>query len=395
MKDRTTILLAIGRELTAWKKPFLISSAIVLTVVAIGMTALVLTGSDDGTVTYRIGLVDDPPVAILGDAQELLGPDAHVESTNYPSLLEAEQALIDREVDALVVHDDEVVWGSGTSNQLGDAVWLAVSNEQVRQTAAALGLSATEANRLIHPEIESRQVESPEAGSTADEVLATISVILMFMAILAYGQWIGYAVVEEKANRVVELLLGAIKPHHLMTAKVVSIGLLGITQIAAIGSLALTIGLVANRVELPPASAAMVVWLIVWFLLGYAFYGSLYAAGGSLASNSQEAGSVMGPMSLLVGVGYVLGLITMAGGVDTLLIRVTSLIPFWAPMLMPGRIARGWAENWEIAVALAVMVVAGLAMIRLAGRIYVGGVARATAKLGWREAFRTGADLGK
>jgi ABC-type Na+ efflux pump permease subunit len=62
-------------------------------------------------------------------------------------------------------------------------------------------------------------------------------------------------------------------------------------------------------------------------------------------------------------------------------------------MLMPGRIARGWAENWEIAVALGIMIVAGLAMIRLAGRIYVGGVARATSKLGWREAFRTGADL--
>jgi ABC-2 type transport system permease protein len=393
MKDRTTILLAMGRELTAWKKPFLISSAVVLTVVAVGMTALVLTSGGDQTVTYRLGLVDEPPVAIQADIDELLRPDARVTTERYSSLIEAEEALATQQVDALVVGDDEVVWGPGTSNRLANAVWLAVSNQQVRNTAASLGLTAGEANRLIHPDIESRTVESPEAGSVADEVLAAISVILMFMAILAYGQWIGYAVVEEKANRVVELLLGAIKPHHLMVAKVLSIGLLGLTQIVAVGTLALTIGLASDRLEIPPASASIVVWVIVWFLLGYAFYGSLYAAGGSLASNNQEAGSVIGPMSMLVGIGYVLGLITISGGVDTLLIRVTSLIPFWAPMLMPGRIARGWAENWEIAVALGIMIVAGLAMIRLAGRIYVGGVARATSKLGWREAFQTGADL--
>ncbi len=393
MKDRTTILLAMGRELSAWRKPFLISSAVVLTVVAVGMTALVLTGGRDQTTTYSLGLVNSPSPAIQQDIAELLGPEARVATETYPSRAEAEEALADRQVDALVVGEDEVVWGPSTSNELANAVWLAVSNQQVRNKAADLGLTPDEANRLIHPDIESRTVESPEAGSVADEVLAAISVILMFMAILAYGQWIGYAVVEEKANRVVELLLGAIKPHHLMVAKVLSIGLLGLIQIVAIGTLALTIGLASDRLEIPAASASIVVWVIVWFLLGYAFYGSLYAAGGSLASNNQEAGSVIGPMSILVGIGYVLGLITISGGVDTLLIRVTSFIPFWAPMLMPGRIARGWADNWEIAVALGVMVVAGLAMIRLAGRIYVGGVARATSRVGWREAFRTGADL--
>ena len=395
MKERTTILLAMGRELNAWKKPFLISTAILLTVVAIGMTALVMTNGGDQTITYQLGLVNDPPAAIQKDVQELLSPDARVVTQRYPSVVEAEDALAEREVDALVVGDDEVVWGPSTDNRLSNVVWLAVSNQQVRVTASSLGLSSGDANRLIHPEIESRRVESPEAGSVADEVLSAISVILMFMAILAYGQWIGYAVIEEKANRVVELLLGAIKPHHLMLAKVLSIGLLGLTQITAIGTLALTIGLVSDRLEIPPASASIVLWIILWFLLGYAFYGSLYAAGGSLASNNQEAGSVIGPMSMLVGVGYVLGLITVSGGVDTVLMRVASLIPFWAPMLMPARIARGWAENWEIAVALGVMIVAGVAMIRLAGRIYVGGVTRATSKLGWREAFRTGTDLGK
>ena len=392
MKDRHVILLAMGREFGAWKKPFLISSAIVLAVVAIGMTALALTGSN-GPVTFELGLVDEPPADISQDVESLLHPDARLSITRYPSLSEAESALANREVDALVVGDDEVVWGASTTDRLADAVWLAVSNQQVRSTAASLGLTPDEADRLIFPDIESRRVESPEEGSVADVVMATLAVILMFMSILAYGQWIGYAVVEEKANRVVELLLGAIKPHQLMAAKVLSIGLLGLTQIAAMGGLALAIGLATDRVEIPPASGSVVVWILIWFLLGYAFYGSLYAAAGSLASTSQEAGSVIGPMSILATVGYVFGLITMAGGIDTLLLRVASFIPLSAPMLMPARIARGWAESWEIAISLGVMVAAGLAMIYLAGRIYMGGMARATSRLGWREAFRTGSDL--
>lgn len=392
MKDRSIILLAIGRELSAWRKPFLISSAIALTMVAAGMTALVLTSSN-GPVTYQLGLVDQPPAAIEQDVASLLEPDAQVSIKRYPSLPEAEAALADREVDALVVGDDEVVWGPSTAERLADAVWMAVSNQQVRETGESLGLSPTDTDRLIFPDIESRSVESQEKNSVADIVLATVAVILMYMSILAYGQWIGYAVVEEKANRVVELLLGAIKPHQLMAAKVLSIGLLGLTQIATMGALALAIGVGTDRIQIPPASGSVVMWLLVWFLLGYAFYGSLYAAGGSLASTNQEAGSVIGPMSILVSIGYIMGLISVSGGVDTVLMRVGSFIPFWAPMLMPARIARGWAEEWEIAVSLGIMIVAGLAMIRLAGRIYVGGVARATSKVGWREAFRTGAEL--
>jgi ABC-2 type transport system permease protein len=340
-------------------------------------------------------MVDNPPAAIHSDLIELLSPDTTVSTVPFPSVTEAEAALIDRSIDALIIGEEEVVWGPSTPNGLANAVWLAVSNQQVRRNADSFGLTPAETRRLIYPEFETRAIQSPEEGSVADEVLSALSVILMFMAIIAYGQWIGYAVVEEKANRVVEVLLGAIRPHHLMTAKVVAVGLLGLTQIAAVGTLALTIGLAGDQLELPAASATTVLWVIVWFLLGYAFYGSLYAAGGSLASNSQEAGSVMGPMSILVGIGYVLGLISMQGGIDTLLLRITSFIPFWAPLVMPGRIARGWAEGWEVALSVGIMILAGLVMIRVAGRIYVGGVARATSKVGWREAFRTGADLRK
>ncbi len=394
MTDRATVLLAIGRELRAWRKPFLISTGVVLTLVAIGMTALALTGGEGPRVTYRLGTVGRPPAVIEQDLRQMLGPDVELRIEPHGSIPAAERALTEGEVDAVLTAEREVLWGPGTDDRLANVLWLAVSAEESRRAARELGLAPGDIEQLVYPNVQWRRVGGSDEDGVADEVLATIAVIVMFMAILAYGQWIGYAVVEEKANRVVEVLLGAIRPHQLMTAKVVGIGLLGLTQVAAVGGLALGIGLATDRIEIPAATGPVVLWVVVWFLLGYAFYGSLYAAGGSLASNTQEAGSVIGPMSLLVGIGYVFGLATMAGGVDTLLIRVASQIPLWAPMLMPARIARGWAEAWEILLSMVLMALAAYGTIRLAGRIYLGGVARATSKLGWREAFRAGAELG-
>jgi ABC-2 type transport system ATP-binding protein len=74
-------------------------------------------------------------------------------------------------------------------------------------------------------------------------------------------------------------------------------------------------------------------------------------------------------------------------------LRVLSLLPPWSPLVMPGRIARGWAEPWEVALSLALMIVVAYGMVRLAGRIYLGGVTQATRSVGWREALRAGRDL--
>jgi ABC-2 type transport system permease protein len=134
--------------------------------------------------------------------------------------------------------------------------------------------------------------------------------------------------------------------------------------------------------------------MLVWFLLGFAFYGAIYAAGGSLVSDTHEASSTLGVLNIVPIVGYVLGIIAFSQGTDTALLRTFSLVPLWAPMTMPGRIARGWAAPWEVGVSIMLMLVTIYAIIRMAGWVYQGGVARATSKLGWRDAFHTGRDLG-
>jgi ABC-2 type transport system permease protein len=151
----------------------------------------------------------------------------------------------------------------------------------------------------------------------------------------------------------------------------------------------------ANLVNLPDFTLGLVPWMLVWFLLGFAFYGAIYAAGGSLVDDTHEASSTLGVLNIVPIAGYAFGVVAFAQGTDTTLLRVFSLIPMWTPMTMPGRIARGWATTWEVALSIVVMLLATYGVIWIAGRVYLGGVARATSKLGWRDAFRTGRDLGR
>jgi ABC-2 type transport system permease protein len=394
--DWALIRVVVGREYRAWRKPFLISSAIIFVVVAAALTiASVVADESSDPVTQRIGTAGDTPGTFTREVIEFVPDEIAVVFVRFASAGDAETAVRDGDVAVAVIDDDVIVWGDGVQDPVGDGIVRALANAQAREQADALGIAAADLERLLAPRLEFREANPVplDDSSKADEAIAVISTIAMFGAILAYGQWIGYAVVEEKANRVVEVLLGAIRPHQLMGAKVFSIGSLGLAQISGIGVLVLGYGIATDGIGLPSARGSTVFWVVLWFLLGYAFYGSLYAAAGSLGSNTQEAGSTMGPLAIFLVIGYMTGLISFGEGFDTVFLQVLSLIPLWAPLVLPGRIVRGWAAPWEVVAALVIMVAAIYGMLRLAGWIYTGGVARATQKLGWREAFRAGREL--
>ncbi|MDJ0960161.1 MAG: ABC transporter permease [Acidimicrobiia bacterium] len=397
MKDWTLLRVIIGREYRAWKKPFLISSAIIFVVVAAALTiASVAADQSSGPATQRVGTAGTTPPTFAREVMVFVPDEIVVEFVPFATAAAAEAALRDGDINVAAIDDDTIVWGDGVQDPVGDGIYRAFANAQARQQASELGISASDLERLLTPRIDFREANpmDPEDSSEADEAIAVIATIAMFGAILAYGQWIGYAVVEEKANRVVEVLLGAIRPHQLMGAKVFSIGSLGLAQITGVGLLALGYGIVSDGIGLPSARGTTVFWVVLWFLLGYAFYGSLYAAAGSLGSNTQEAGSTMGPLAIFLVIGYMVGLVSFGEGFDTVFLQVISFIPLWAPLVLPGRIVRGWAAPWEVALALVIMIAGIYGMLRLAGWIYTGGVARATQKLGWREALRAGRELG-
>lgn len=390
MTEVRIIAEAVWREVYSRRKAFVVSTALILTVVLAGLYVGGRAIESGGSMRVAVGALAEPPAGLEEAIRERLDPETDFQLVVFGSVAEGEQALRDGDVSALVVAPRQVLWGPATTSGVADSVAAAMRAAYLTDVAIDLGLSATDVERVLAP-VQGRSIEI-EGVDEGAQVVAVITVILMFVAIIAYGQWLAYGVVEEKANRVAELILGALGPGQVLTAKMVSLGGLGLFQLALVGGVGYVGATAFTDIEVPPLTGSVLMWVLVWFLLGFAFYGSLYSAAGALAADTQEAGSAIGPLNLLPGIGYALGVIAFSSGTD-LLPRILSYIPLWTPLLMPGRVARGVAEPWEVALAIAIMAVSTVLMVVVAARVYLGGITQATRTVGWRQAFKGGREF--
>jgi len=223
----------------------------------------------------------------------------------------------------------------------------------------------------------------------ADEVLGSMGVIVMFMAILMTGQVILMGVAEEKNSRVAEVVLGAMRPRLLLVGKVISIGLIGLFEVLLTGALVMGVGAALDTIELPPATGGAIAIVVLWFLLGFSFYSTVYAGAGSLVARHQNASNAAGPINILVMIGYFVGLISASGpAAGNQVVRIASLLPPFAPTTMSLRMIQGDALIWEIVLSIVLLVVSSYGLMLLAERVYSGGLLR-SGKTGIREAFRS------
>jgi len=222
----------------------------------------------------------------------------------------------------------------------------------------------------------------------ADELLGFLGVVIMFMAILMTGQVVLIGVAEEKSSRVAEVVLGAMRPRLLLLGKVLSIGLIGLFEVLLTGGLVLVVGGRLDTIELPAATGGAIAVVVFWFLLGFSFYSTVYAAAGSLLARHQNAANAAGSINVVMMVGYLIGVISSSSGsTGNLALKIASLTPPLAPTTMPLRMIRSEVGVWEISLSVILLVLASFGMILLAERVYSGGLL-SSGKTRIREAFR-------
>jgi hypothetical protein len=197
--------------------------------------------------------------------------------------------------------------------------------------------------------------------------------VLLFMTIATYGAMVLNGVVEEKASRVVEVLLARLPARSLLAGKITGIGLLGLGQVAVTALAALIAVTTINGVDLPAVRGGVLAWAVVWFVLGYALYATLFGALGSLASRPEDAQSAAGPISVLLVLVYFVSFAAI-GSPDTAWARAISWLPIAAPIAMPARIAMGAAPWWEPAAAAALTLAAIAGLVVLGGRVYTAAI---------------------
>ena len=192
--------------------------------------------------------------------------------------------------------------------------------------------------------------------------------------------------IEEKATRIIEVLLPAASADELLTGKVLGISIVGFSQFGTVAVAGLVASLAVGK-NIPAATPSIIVAGFGCFVAGYAFYAALFAAAGSLVSRQEDAGSAAVPVTGLLTAAYLIGL---AAPPASSLVAVASFLPPFAPMLLVARYAAGNASWWQVVAGMAVTLVGAALAIRATGRLYRGSLLRRGPKLRLREAWRGG-----
>jgi ABC-2 type transport system permease protein len=229
---------------------------------------------------------------------------------------------------------------------------------------------------------EATEKETSEDAKNVGANLAVSGVLffLIYISIFVYGAFIMRGVLEEKNNRIVEVIISSVRPTELMLGKIVGIGLVGLTQYAvwALFAFALTLPGIVGMMGLtggglPSIPGATILAFVVFFLLGYFLYAGLYAALAAPFNTEQEAQQLVmipGMMLILASTMWFFAFNTP----DGTLARVLSLFPFTAPLLMFMRISVQPPPAWEIALSIAILLLTIWGVAWFAGRVYRVGI---------------------
>jgi ABC-2 type transport system permease protein len=257
----------------------------------------------------------------------------------------------------------------------------------VETEADALGLSPEQVTDLLAGGVTVQELDTQDDEEERSGI-AFIGTILLFVSIVTYGQWILIGVVEEKTSRVVEVILGAVQPRHLLAGKVIGIGVLGLGQLVLIAAIGLIAMRTNQQLDVPSIGVGFALTLIGWFLLGFTFYAAGYAVAGSLVSRQEDAQNASFPLTMVMLVAYFVA-ISAIGGEDNPVLRVLSIIPPFSAITMPVRQATGNATPVEVVLSVVLMLGAIVLMLRVGGRIYAGGLLRTGGRVKIREALRS------
>lgn len=385
------MVLARREVVTRGRSPaFRISSAVLLlTVIAVIVVPTIIAGRSGPA---RVAVVAGPNAAAVSAATRSAADalDVKVTVTTLADRASAERAVRDGEQQVAVVGLDELIWRQTESSSLNRVLTTALTQVALAQRADRLGLDTTQLAELVAPVQPTVTRLEPDRQNTPEAAVAMIGLVLLFMAINFYGSYVLMGVVEEKSNRVVEVLLGRTTPARLLAGKVLGIGLLGLAQLCLLAAVALVGVRVTDLAGVPAGTTGAVLGVVMWFVLGYAFYSVLYGALGALASRPEDAQAAVGPLTVVLLVAY-FGAFASLSMPEAWWVTLGSLLPPTAPMFMPLRTAMVAVPLWQLLLSVLLMLAGVLALVAVGGRLYRGGVLRTGGRVKLSEAWSAGA----
>ena len=267
-------------------------------------------------------------------------------------------------------------------------------------------------------EVESRRLSS-EGEETEDdtEFLSFIGMlmgVIIFAAIFGYGGYIMRGVIEEKTNRIIEVITSSVKPIELLTGKMAGVGALAATQlgiwtlsffalISAAGPVAMMFMPQPDEImnseladaapqlpgilDIPEIETSLIVYFVIFFILGYLLYSSLFAAIGSASDSETDSQQLMLPVMAPIFIAYFI-MFQATTNPDGTLAVAGSLVPFFTPIVMITRIAITEVPFWQIGLAIFLMAISFVGTMWLSAKIYRIGILSYGSTAGFKDLFK-------
>ncbi len=263
----------------------------------------------------------------------------------------------------------------------------AIANEVLQQiyrmnAMIGNGMTAEEAAEVMNIQINGN-VENLGKDQIENFFYTYIMIFALYMVILLYGQMVAMSVATEKSSRAMEVLITSAKPINMMFGKVIAACTAGLIQLIAVFGSALVFynvnksywgdnGIVDSIFNIPPE---LLVYMLIFFLLGFLIYAFLFGAVSSTVSKLEDINTAVQPITYLFVFGFIVVMLSMSSGsVDSLLMRICSYIPFTSPMAMFTRIAMSTVPWYETAISIGILVASTFGIGILSAKIYRVGV---------------------
>ncbi len=255
-----------------------------------------------------------------------------------------------------------------------------------------------------------------ESSSEITSILSVLSGCIIYFFIFMYASQVMKGVIEEKTNRIVEVLISSVKPFQFLLGKIIGIALVGLLQFfiwVALGFI-LIVSLksffvpdvasvpMAESVALNPGQIQMLQKIattvdisfllqflgsfLFYFIAGYLLYASIFAAIGAACDNETDSQQLQTPLSIILLIGLYINLATMKSP-ESSIVFWGSLIPFTSPIVMLGRIPFG-VPTWELLTSMGILVASFIFFTWLSGKIYRIGILMYGKKVTWKELYK-------
>lgn len=392
MNSQTLIRVIAAREFMARIRTRVFAIATVLTVIAIGgyilLQAYVFNKST--TASLDVGFVG-AALSIAAPARaEAAASGEAITVHPYASFAAGKADVQSGTLNALVSGS-----GAGTTvtvQSTVDPTLETVLNDSARGQVLDQYLTQ---HRLPPSDVDGQlafsvSVNAISVANAAQEEQIVIGLLVagtLYVTLIMYGQLVAAAVIEEKSNRIVEILLATVRPWQLMLGKITGLGLVALVQVVIVAGVALVLGSATKLVSIPTLGVDVVISGVVWFVLGYLMYALLFAAAGSMVSRQEDVTAVALPVILVLVAAWVIALSVAAPDPGSPATTVFSFIPVFSPVIMPVRIAAGVAPFWQVAISVVLVIATIAGLAALAGRIYRNSVLRLGGRVKWSDAL--------